>query len=52
MSFDLQLRALAFLAAVHQGDALAEGGVENGLAFFDFHLDADGFKTNVMYGGA
>ncbi len=38
--------ALALLAAMRQGDALAEGGVEDGLAFLDPELDVDRQKAN------
>ena len=31
---------------MHEGDALAKRGVEDRLAFFDIHLDANRFKTN------
>src|SRR5207249_690203 len=40
--------ALAFLAAMHQGDALTEGRVENGFPLRDIHLDADRFEMYLV----
>ena len=40
--------ALAFLAAVHQRDALAKRRVEHGLALLDLHLDADRLQSHLM----
>ena len=39
-------RTLAFLAAMRQRDALAEGGVQNRFAVFDLELDADGLQAD------
>ena len=31
---------------MHQRDALAERGIENGFPFFDFHFDAGGLQED------
>ena len=41
-------RALTFAAAVHQGDALPEGGVQDGLVFVDLHLQVDRFEFDAV----
>ena len=42
-------RALAFLAAVHQHQSLAEGGVQDRLVLVGFDLDADRFKPHAVF---
>src|SRR3954452_16591917 len=44
----LARRALALLAAVHEHDALAEGGVEDGLVLVGLHLDADRLEADCV----
>jgi hypothetical protein len=44
-------RALAFLAPVGEGDALAKGGVEDRLSLLYFHFDADGLEADAMRRG-
>src|SRR4029077_16710482 len=39
-------RALSFLAAVHEHDALLEGGAQDRLFLADFDLDADGLEAH------
>jgi hypothetical protein len=41
----LASRALALLAAVHEHQALPEGGVEDRLVLVDLHLDPDGLQA-------
>ncbi len=51
VAFDQQrlaTAALPFLASVHHRDALAESGIEHGLAFRDLHLDADRLEPHCM----
>ena len=46
MQHALAAAALAFLAAMRQGDALAERGVEHRFALLDFQFDADGLEAD------
>src|SRR4029077_15160876 len=41
--------ALALFAAMHEGDALTERRLQNGLALLDVHFDADGLETHFVH---
>src|ERR1700712_1647269 len=41
-------RALTFAATVHQGDALAESGVQHGFRLFDLHLEVNRFELDAV----